>query len=244
MYGSARARVAFLERIRETVAVATPLAGAAAPARRSSQRGSGGVRVLSPSGYGTVRCRPAAEAIPRPIQQFPTMSTQPSSDRHGIHPSTLPVFIPLLHKWLIYTNAKYHTWVQYRYVVTWRYTHDRSLNHIARLIANTVKKGTFHDPCMITPFELADRLMCTSIRVTCPIRILRPAARMPRATSPTRPTTRPPRTRTQTPRRLRRSTLTRPSLSCPWDCPSRTLARPPRPRRLLRLCSRSRPSLP
>ena len=70
--------------------------------------------------------------------------------------NTLPVFLPLLNKWLIYTNAKYRTWVQYRYVVTGRFTHARSLNHIDRLIANTVKKGTFSAPCMITPYELTE----------------------------------------------------------------------------------------
>ena len=70
--------------------------------------------------------------------------------------NSLPIFLPLLHKWLPNKNPKYRTWVQYRIVIAGRYTHARSLNHIDRLIANLVTKGTFSDPCVVDSDDLED----------------------------------------------------------------------------------------
>ena len=128
MYGSACTRVAFLERIQEH-------------GRRShSPRQRRCPRSVRPSTWQ----RRSPSTLPTWVRH----RTMPSSrrslsaadstasdnvDTTVIQPkwntsvNTLPVFLPLLHKWLVLTNAKYRTWVQYRYVVTGRYTHARSL---------------------------------------------------------------------------------------------------------------------
>ena len=62
--------------------------------------------------------------------------------------------LPLLYKWLPYKNVKFRTWVQLRIVVSGRYTHAQSLNHIDRLIANSIVKGTFDSPRFIGPDDL------------------------------------------------------------------------------------------
>jgi hypothetical protein len=66
----------------------------------------------------------------------------------------LPGFLPKLYKWLVKKDPRYRNWVEYRYVVSGRYTNAVSLNHIDRLIAKSIPKGTFAAPCMIKPDDM------------------------------------------------------------------------------------------
>jgi hypothetical protein len=95
------------------------------------------------------KAEPAAVDIPDTLVR-PTWNTSVN---------TLPAFLPLLHKWLVYANPKYRTWVQYRYVASGRYTHGRSLNHIDRLIANTVEGAQLASKPTATLLEDARRVL-------------------------------------------------------------------------------------
>jgi hypothetical protein len=76
--------------------------------------------------------------------------------------NNLPAFLEALYKYLPKKDPRYRNWVEYRYVVSGRYTNTVSFNHIDRLINHSIVKGTFAAPRIIlsTDMEPYGVLVC------------------------------------------------------------------------------------
>ena len=68
--------------------------------------------------------------------------------------NSLPEFLEALYKYLPKKDPRYRNWVEFRYVVSGRYTNTVSFNHIDRLINHSIVKGTFAAPRIILSTDM------------------------------------------------------------------------------------------